>query len=507
MNLFQKYFFIILMYFLMVVISVRYYCAVPDTLWTKIYDGEGQETFYNVKQTSDSGFICIGQTLSTTTYKSFLWLVKVDKNGETQWERKVAPKESNVWGADVIQDSTFYYSVGNYDSGSVSSHRKIYILKMDESGNIIWDRKLLYNYNNPNIHNLGDRGSKLIKTFGGNIIVLGTTSYVDTSKTLFDDDILLIKINTNGDTLWSRRYDLGYLHAEYPRSIIQDSDSGYVIVGSVFTPFNSPWDDMFVAKVDKNGNMLWHRVYGGDGCDIATDIVQANDGGFAIVGRYNENYSSGTNHQLWLLKIDSKGDSLWAKTYGGADYDIGNSIALTHDGGFIMTGSYSHGYDSWYYEDVFVVRTDSIGDTLWTKTFGSNFSDVGYSIKRTYDNGYIICGKYGADGYLIRLVPEKPVSVEDDKEKIVNHNFELKQNYPNPFNPSTVIQYQIPESGFVTLKVYDILGNEVATLINRKQKAGSYNINFNASALSSGIYFYQLKTGKYVDTKKMILLR
>ena len=86
-------------------------------------------------------------------------------------------------------------------------------------------------------------------------------------------------------------------------------------------------------------------------------------------------------------------------------------------------------------------------------------------------------------------------------------SFELKQNYPNPFNPSTVIQYQIPESGFVTLKVYDILGNEVATLINGKQQAGSYSINFNASVLSSGIYFYQLKSGKYVDTKKMILLR
>ncbi len=102
---------------------------------------------------------------------------------------------------------------------------------------------------------------------------------------------------------------------------------------------------------------------------------------------------------------------------------------------------------------------------------------------------------------------EVSVTSIGDEFESVPLSFELKQNYPNPFNPSTVIQYQIPENGFVTLKVYDILGNEVATLINGKQQAGSYGINFNASELSSGIYFYQLKTGKFVDTKKMILLR
>ncbi len=101
---------------------------------------------------------------------------------------------------------------------------------------------------------------------------------------------------------------------------------------------------------------------------------------------------------------------------------------------------------------------------------------------------------------------EVSVTSIGDKENIPL-SFELKQNYPNPFNPSTIIKYQIPQNGFVTLKVYDILGNEVATLINKQQQAGVYQVNYNASKLSSGIYFYQLKTGSYVDTKKMILLR
>ncbi len=86
-------------------------------------------------------------------------------------------------------------------------------------------------------------------------------------------------------------------------------------------------------------------------------------------------------------------------------------------------------------------------------------------------------------------------------------DFILKQNYPNPFNPTTVISYQIPVSGNTTLKIYDVLGNEVATLVNEEKPAGSYEVNFDARGLSSGIYFYKLQTGSFVETKKMILMK
>ena len=86
-------------------------------------------------------------------------------------------------------------------------------------------------------------------------------------------------------------------------------------------------------------------------------------------------------------------------------------------------------------------------------------------------------------------------------------NFELSQNYPNPFNPNTVISYQLPVSGNVTLKVYDVLGNEIVTLVNEEKPAGSYGVEFDGSNLSSGVYFYQLRATDYLQTKKMILLR
>ncbi|MBE0572306.1 MAG: T9SS type A sorting domain-containing protein [Ignavibacteriaceae bacterium] len=85
--------------------------------------------------------------------------------------------------------------------------------------------------------------------------------------------------------------------------------------------------------------------------------------------------------------------------------------------------------------------------------------------------------------------------------------FTLQQNYPNPFNPATTIIYQLPTEGQVSLKIYDMLGNEVATLVNEMKTAGEYQVDFNAAALSSGIYFYRLQAGNFVETKRMMLMK
>jgi len=97
-------------------------------------------------------------------------------------------------------------------------------------------------------------------------------------------------------------------------------------------------------------------------------------------------------------------------------------------------------------------------------------------------------------------------AVEGNKNELPT-DYALYQNYPNPFNPTTVISYQLPVTSFVTLKVYDLLGREMATLVNEEIPAGEYEVEFNAPNLPSGIYFYQLKAGQYSETRKMVLLR
>ena len=100
-----------------------------------------------------------------------------------------------------------------------------------------------------------------------------------------------------------------------------------------------------------------------------------------------------------------------------------------------------------------------------------------------------------------------PTDVESEISETIPTEFALRQNYPNPFNPSTKISWQSPVSGYQTLKVYDVLGNEVATLVDEYKPAGSYEIDFNASNLTSGVYFYKLQVGEFVSTKKMTLIK
>lgn len=114
-------------------------------------------------------------------------------------------------------------------------------------------------------------------------------------------------------------------------------------------------------------------------------------------------------------------------------------------------------------------------------------------------------GGPGGSGMSGIIIVQNPVGVNDDK--IVADNFELKQNYPNPFNPSTIINYSVASASFINLKVYDILGNEIAVLVNEEKQAGDYQIDFDASELTGGVYFYQLTTNSFVDTKKMILMK
>jgi hypothetical protein len=108
---------------------------------------------------------------------------------------------------------------------------------------------------------------------------------------------------------------------------------------------------------------------------------------------------------------------------------------------------------------------------------------------------------------MVRFVPQDNANLINKNENQSPTGFSLSQNYPNPFNPSTEIKYSIPQSGFVTLKVYNLLGQEIATLDNQEQAAGNYIVNFNAAALTSGVYVYKIQSGSFSLTKKLMLLK
>jgi hypothetical protein len=223
-----------------------------------------------------------------------------------------------------------------------------------------------------------------------------------------------------------------------------------------------------------------------------------------------------------FLKIDPDGNLLWSKSFD-TSLEHGNSVVRCPDDGFIIAG-----YTSmiiYGQSDLVITKINPVGDTVWVKILGGSYQEMGRSICKTVNSEYIILGSTNAQGaggtdlWLILLDKESPSSVEN--YLVLPNSFSLAQNYPNPFNPSTKISWQTPVGNWQTLKIYDVLGNEVATLVDEYKPAGKYEVEFNSSSgirdLASGIYFYQLlvsalqsKDGRaeqFIQTKKMILIK
>jgi hypothetical protein len=164
-----------------------------------------------------------------------------------------------------------------------------------------------------------------------------------------------------------------------------------------------------------------------------------------------------------------------------------------------------------WYASITVCFSSDTGKT-WVEEFRLEnffFRDIVFTDE---NNGWLLANKT-ASSFNTRIFRTTNggfggiVSVDDNKNNLIISNYILEQNYPNPFNPITKIKYQIPEISFVTIKIYDVLGNEISTIVNEEKPAGNHNVDFTASSLPSGIYFYRLQAGDFIQTKKMVLLK
>lgn len=360
----------IVLFFLLIGMS---YILHAQIAFEKIFSKSNSE---EVIKTFDGGYAIIGIVSSSDPN---FYLIKTDSIGNQLWDKTYDLYEINTEsieqtsnGGFIIAGTTMFDEFNNSD---------IVIIKTNAHGDILWTKK----YGGEKI----DDVSQITETNdGGYILTGGTNGYkVDTTQ------ILLMKLNSVGELQWTKQY--GSTENAGARGVIQTTDGSYIIAGEIvrttYLSENTYTTDIngYLLKTDDSGDTIWTKEYGGMNADFIYDIEQTFDGGIILTGS-TLSYGSGS-FDFYLIKTNSQGDTIWSKTYGGFEVDEAFEVQQTLDNGYILVGNtYSYGKGE---PDIYLVKTNSIGDTLWTRVYAAgDYCNVGRSVKQSSDNGYVIAG-------------------------------------------------------------------------------------------------------------------
>jgi len=347
--------------------------------WFKHYGGTDNEDGYSIHQTSEGDYVVAGLTESFTYGSSDFAIYKLNSSGNKVWLKHYGGSSGDI-GYSIQQTSDGGYIVAGQTFSYTNGHRDFAIYKLDSNGNKVWFK----HYGGTSL----DDGYSIQQTSDGGYVVAGVTH----SYTYGDADFATYKLDSNGNKVWFKHY--GGTNRDAGRSIQQTTDGGYVVAGKTesYTYGNS---DIAVYKLDSNGNKVWFKHYGGANNEDGYSIQQTSDGSYVVAG-YTESYTYGST-DFAIYKLDSSGNKVWFKHYGGTSSDYGRSIQQTSDGGYIVAGytsSYTYGG-----ADFAIYRLDSSGNKVWFKHYGGSSDDLGYSVQQTSDGGYVVTGKTNSYTY------------------------------------------------------------------------------------------------------------
>ena len=451
----------------------------------------------------------------------------------------------------------WYIITGSTESFSTSSRYDIFLMKTGIKGDTLWIRT----YGGAN----NDYGNCVQQTSDGGYIIAGSTGSFGTGGL----DVYLIKTDSNGNEMWAHTYGSSYDDEGY--SVQQTADGGYII--AVYTEtsgLDMSLEDFILIKTDSLGKESWTKTYGGSSYDYCWSVQVCHDGGYTAAGytnsfgagkhdaylvrtdangkklwskAYGDNRSNNSycvqqtadkgfilagatvvffdwpdwDQDVYLIKTDSNGDKMWTVNHGGAGIDNASFVRQTTDGGYIIAGSTtSFGAGE---TDIYLIKTDSGGAEQWVQTYGTINYEVAHCVQQTADGGYVIVGTTrpspsgDADIYLIKTDSMgKLTGIQSEFSHSSPSGYTLWTNYPNPFNSSTKIMYTLPQYSYIEVHILDLLGRQVRTLMAEGQFAGTHQVTWNGlddadKRVTSGVYLYSLAAEGYTETKKLLLLK
>jgi hypothetical protein len=440
---------------------------------------------WHVIEADDGNYVVVGTKLEWNEtwewqYEN-LWLFKADaETGNILWEK--------VYGDTIDEDHGYwveqtpdggYIIVGGTKSLS-QSDQGLWLLKTDDMGDTVWTR--IYE------GNVAECGHCVRVTNDYCYIVSGGTCSFSSSDEF--PDLWLLKIDQQGDTIWTRTYDGGG-GTEQAYCVQQTKDGGYILTGR-----------RGVIKTDEDGDSLWGRFYEKNEMFY---VIQTDDGSYIMTGGYGYNAD-----RLIVHKINEQGDSVWTKYYLSCDTSLtcGHCVQQTDNGGYIITGS--NGYELTLYGDydfdLWLLKIDSDGDTIWTRTYEEGMWDFGCCVQQTRDGGYIITGgannHWGGGGDLWLLKTDELGRLAVEEERIINvpEDFQLLSS----IGPQIVLRYADRPKGFhASFAVFDATGS----MVDELHATGASGMITWGRGYSPGVYFIRSVSDSPATTHKVILIQ
>jgi len=481
----KRFFFPLISALLLVVPEISY------AGWTRTYGADQDDVSYCVRQTADGGFIIAGYSES----QGGAWLLRTNQTGDTLW---TSSPFGFMGGAaySVQQTSDGSYILTGYMAATEDGKYHVGLVKIDSLGEEIWwhsDMDWFYDFDST-----GGVGLSVQQTSDGGYILTGYRQPLIWEDTA---GVWLIKTDPEGELEWSKTYGAEY-HA-CGCCILQTSDGGYIIAG-----YTTSLGNFWLLKTDEYGDTVWtfavEEGWSGKACSVA----ETSDDGYIVTG-YVAPFRDGKYH-LYLVKLNPNGDTLWSRMdvdwLGWQTGGVGSCVQETSDGGYIITGYTSEWHDE--INDLFLIKTDDDGDTLWTRIYGGADEDAGYSVDQTSDGGYIITGatkSFGAGGYDIWFL--RTDSLGDTLSGIEESVIDLASNWHilSSVGREIVLRYEDCSHGFHA-NIFDATGRKVDELHSTEQ-SGTITWPAIHSSHSPGVYFIKGVPNSPNRMQKVILIR
>lgn len=484
-------------------VTIKYNSS-GDTVWARYYNdpANSRDAGRAIAIDADGNVYVTGESKGLVDYD--IATIKYNSAGVQQWaSRYDGPANGQDGSNSIAIDTSGNVYITGYSDGDahpVFRQDDYVTIKYNASGIAVWTMR----YNGSG--NFHDAAYAIAVDKNNNVYVTGGSVG---AGTLYD--YTTIKYDPAGTQLWVKTYNgpANYYDTAYALAV---DDSGNVFVTGSSDGTSSDNEDYATIKYNSDGTQQWLARYNGaGGGDDAYKIVLDGIGNLYVTGESRNPVSPYSYDYLTIRYNAFTGDTIWTARYNGpaSEIDFPTSIAADNQDNVYVTG-FSSGNGSSY--DYATIKYNNIGTEMWLVRFNGsgNGGDNASSIAVDTMGNIYVAGSSSGNGTVKDIVTIKysqsPTDVLDES-LVLPEEYLLSQNYPNPFNPVTSIQYAISKSQFVTLKVYDVLGNAVATLVNEEKPAGRYEVHWVAGGQPSGVYFYKFQVGSFVESKKMILLK